>query len=149
MRGTRNLARWPGKPPALLAAPALLPATSPPEAGIASDRGPDRPARASPDGKRLHAVNAPDSAPDIVDIDGAGITTACRATVGLESVAVAVSHTGDARRVNHGPDTVSVVASRGVPRVSRALQAGVAPRGIVFAERITQATSGARMARCR
>lgn len=147
MRCTRNLARRPGMPPALLAVPALLPAISPPGAGIASDRGPGRPARASPDGKRLQAVNAPDSAPDIVDIDGAGIATARRATVGLEPVTVAVRHLDDARRVSHRPDNVSVVASRGVPRVSRALLASVAPRGIVFAERVTQATSGARMAR--
>jgi DNA-binding beta-propeller fold protein YncE len=88
----------------------------------------------SGDGRYLYAVNTADDRLEIFATSGGNLRSIGETTVGLRPVAIALS--GDeAWVVNHLSDSVSVVDVHDPtrPRVTRTLQVGDEPRGIVAA----------------
>ncbi|MGB5809867.1 MAG: hypothetical protein WBG86_05005, partial [Polyangiales bacterium] len=98
------------------------------------EAGQVRPIAMSADGSRLFAVNTPDAALEIFEIDGDVLVLLGSVPVGLEPVAVAVRDAGEVWVVNHLSDSISIVDVAVEPaRVSRTLLVGDEPRDIVFA----------------
>src|SRR5207253_3130945 len=99
------------------------------------------PARLSPAGDALFAVNTPDNRLAVYNVTTSGLALAAEVPVGLEPVAVA-SRTNaaggtEAWVVNHLSDSISIVELDATDptrsRVRRTLLVGDEPRDIVFA----------------
>ncbi len=97
------------------------------------ESGQVRPLAISPDGATLFALNTPSNTLEIFNVTDGGLTFRARVLVGLEPVAVAARSNDEVWVVNHLSDSVSVVSTQGVPRVTRTLLVGDEPRDIVFA----------------
>ena len=99
------------------------------------ESGQVRPLALSPSGKRLFAVNTPDSRLEIFRVVNGTLEHESSVTVGLEPVAVAARSEDEIWVINHLSDSVSVVdaSSPYRPRVVRTLLVGDEPRDIVFA----------------
>jgi DNA-binding beta-propeller fold protein YncE len=101
---------------------------------VTFETGQVRPLALSPDGSKLLAVNTPDNALEIFDVDGSGLSHAGSVPVGLEPCAVAARSNTEIWVVNHLSDSISIVdLSLTPPRVVRTLLVGDEPRDIVFA----------------
>ena len=101
---------------------------------VAFESGHVRPVALSPDGARLFAVNTPDNALEIFDVQLGTLVHAASVPVGLEPVAVAPRNDDEVWVVNHLSDSVSIVdVSGATPSVVRTLLVGDEPRDIVFA----------------
>jgi YVTN family beta-propeller protein len=88
----------------------------------------------SPDGQRLFAVNTPDNALEIFDVNGGSPVRLTSVPVGLEPCAVAARSNSEVWVVNHLSDSISIVnVGTNPPRVTRTLLVGDEPRDIVFA----------------
>ena len=111
---------------------------------VAFESGPVRPMALSPGGELLFVVNTPDNRLEIFAVDDAGrLGHAASVPVGMEPVAVAVTHGREAWVVNHLSDSVSIVdlgrlspaaSTAQAPSVARTLLVGDEPRDIVFAQ---------------
>jgi DNA-binding beta-propeller fold protein YncE len=100
------------------------------------ESGQVRPLALSPNGNFLFAVNTPDHALEIFNVQANGLTHLTSVPVGLEPVAVAVRSNEEVWVANHLSDSVSVVRispSGQVGLVVRTLLVGDEPRDIVFA----------------
>lgn len=98
------------------------------------EAGQVRPLAQSPDGSTLFAVNTPDNALEVFEIESQGLRHIASIPVGLEPVAVAARNDDEVWVVNHVSDSVSVVdVRRSAMRVVRTLLVGDEPRDIVFA----------------
>ena len=100
---------------------------------VTFETGQVRPLALSPDGAQLFAVNTPDNALEVFDVDGGGLTRVMSVPVGLEPCAVAARTDSEVWVVNHLSDSISIVdLSLSPPRVVRTLLVGDEPRDIVF-----------------
>jgi DNA-binding beta-propeller fold protein YncE len=99
------------------------------------ESGQVRPLALSPNGKRLFAVNTPDSRLEIFSVEKSGLVHEGSVPVGLEPVAVAARDNGEVWVVNHLSDSISIVDASNIhqARVVRTLLVGDEPRDIVFA----------------
>ncbi|ANM31664.1 hypothetical protein ABI59_22040 [Acidobacteria bacterium Mor1] len=92
-----------------------------------------RPITLTPDGTRLLAVNTPDAALEVFDLDAAGNLLNPRTIfVGLEPVTVAARTDNEVWVVNHLSDSISIV-DLNLGLTVKTLQTGDEPSDVVFA----------------
>ncbi|MEM9729565.1 MAG: hypothetical protein AAF997_13330 [Myxococcota bacterium] len=96
---------------------------------------PVQPIAMSPDGAKLFVVNTPEGRLEVRGPSDVGSSSNIASVpVGMEPVSVAARSNDEVWVVNHLSDSVSIVdVSADPPQVTRTLQVGDEPRGIVFA----------------